>query len=241
MKLTIKVIALCAALTAASQATLTIGGLTGTNFQNNSGNKIPSGSMYMLIADTTGNGFLNQSTQGAITSSLTGQSGNTISIAQAGNFSLGSVFGGDTVVSIGTASAAGVVGSLLSGVSIASYVSDKFAVVWFADTQANVTANPGGEYFGMIRLANWVFPAADSGTYTLAAGTQGSSNFYAVSNPATATQVGAGVGFFTGSGTAANTGSTAVTSAQFQIVGVPEPSAAILGAFGLLGLLRRRR
>ncbi len=40
-------------------------------------------------------------------------------------------------------------------------------------------------------------------------------------------------------GFAANGGSTAVQS--FEVVNIPEPTAAVLGSLGLLALLRRRR
>jgi MYXO-CTERM domain-containing protein len=54
----------------------------------------------------------------------------------------------------------------------------------------------------------------------------------------TAAQIGA-AGFFTGSGTA---GTNASKTAIFQVgEAIPEPSAALLGALGVLGLLRRRR
>lgn len=246
MKTTSKVLALAGLLTAASQGATTITGTLGGTFKANDGvTNATTGSLVMLIADTGNDGFLNLSMAGlvgpaAVTPGLSGLSGRTITAAQAG-ITAGATFGGDTVVNTSLTGASGSIAGILAGVDISAYVSKNFAVVWFNKTPAALGAVGGlaNEYFGMIRLSDWTLPAADAGlSYALnPTDASGAAGYFSTSAATTATQVGAG--FFTGSGTAADAGSTAVRSAQFQIV--PEPSAALLGALGALGLLRRRR
>jgi len=226
-------------LTAASQGATSITGTLGSAFKDNAGANIATGSLIMLVVDNGSNGFLNLGSNGAVTSSLNGESvKNTITAAQAGIVA-GGTFGGDTIVSTAVSGASGSIASLLSAVNVASYVNMNFAVVWFTATPAALATSVSNAYFGMIRLADWTLPASDSGAVFTLSSTDaaGATSYYSTSASATAAQVG--TGFFTGTGTAANTGSTAVRSATFQVV--PEPSAALLGALGALGLLRRRR
>jgi len=232
MKTTVKTIALVTMLTAASQGAVTISGSVGPGFKDHLGVNIAAGSTCLLVVDNGGNGFLNLATTGAIGSSLSGQTGKTITGAQAG-LTIGSTFGGDYILNTAVVGSGGSIGTLLSNVSVAGYTNAKFALVWFSGVVT--AANVAEQYFGELALTNWTLPSTDTGTLTLNAA--GTGTYYATGTSTTATQLGAG--FFTGTGTAADTGSTAVRSAQFQVV--PEPSAALLGALGALGLLRRRR
>ena len=68
------------------------------------------------------------------------------------------------------------------------------------------------------------------------AGTSGTGNYVKFSG-LTASQLD--IDFISGSAVTADQDRTGFSG--FQIVQIPEPSAALLGAFGLLGLLRRRR
>ena len=229
-------------LTVASQGATVISGALGGSFKAVDGTtNIPTGALVMLVADTgTGTGFLDLSAQGAVAPGLTGLSGKTITAAQAGII-VGSSFGGDTVVATTLAGSGGSISTFLPSADISSYVTKNFAVIWFNVAPATVASNIAGGIatnFGMIRLSDWVFPGSDGGTFSMSpTDASTTTSYYSTSTATTATQVGGG--FFTGSGTAADTGSTAVRSAQFSIV--PEPSSALLGALGVLGLLRRRR
>jgi len=240
MKTTSKILALATMLTVSSQGATSITGVLGSAFKANDGTtNVPTGALVMIIADTGGDGFLNLGSLGAVSASLNGASAkNTITGAQAG-ITAGSLFGGDTVVTTSLAGASGSIGNIMTGVNLTPYVGKNFAVVWFNATPAALTTNIANAYFGMIRLADWTLPLSDSGaTFTMSStDASGATSYYSTGAAATASQVGAG--FFTGTGTAANTGSTSVRSATFQVV--PEPSAALLGALGALGLLRRRR
>ena len=226
-------------LTASSQAATTIGGVVGSLFKGSDlVTNIATGSLVMLVADTGNNGFLNLGSGGAVTPGLTGLAGKTITGAQAG-LTAGSLFGGDTIVTT-SLSGTGSIGGIMTGVDISSFVNQNFAIVWFNNGSTALNAsNIAGQTFGMMRLSDWTLPAADSGaTFSMSAtDAGGTTTYYSTSNPTTATQVGGG--FFTGSGLAADTGSTAIRGASFAVI--PEPSAALLGAIGALGLLRRRR
>lgn len=240
MKTTNKVLALLTLLTAASQGATSITGIVGGTFRGaDNATSIPVGSLALLVVDS-GNGFLDQALPGVIVPSLTAQSGKSITSAQAG-LSVSTTFGGDTIISTITTTAVGQIGGLLTGFDITPYVNKNFAVVWFSGTPT--AGNIAGQSFGMIRLADWTLPASDAGsTFTMSStDASGATSFYSTSGSATATQVGGG--FFTGTGVAADTGSTAVRGMTFSVAGaaVPEPSAALLGAIGALGLLRRRR
>jgi hypothetical protein len=236
MKIANKVFVLGLLLTGASQATTTITGTTGSAFKDKLGTNIAAGSLVMLVAANSGS-FLTSSAQGAVVPGLSGLTGNTITPQQA-NFTAGSLFGGNAVFAVSTAGASGSIGGF-AGFDNTLALNKKFALVWFSQTSAQLTTSSSGAYFGMMSLSDWLLPAdAEGKSYTLSStDSGGATSFYSTSVATTATQIGGG--FFTGSGTAANTGSTALRSAQFQIV--PEPSAALLGALGALGLLRRRR
>ncbi len=241
MKTTHKVIALVMMCTAASQAATTISGIVGGNFKAvDNATNITTGSLVMLVADVGGNGFLNLSAQGALTPSTTAQLSHTLTGSQAG-LTAGSLFGGDTIVTT-SSSGAGSIGGILTGIDISSFVNLNFAIVYFNNgATALNSGNIAGQTFGMLRLADWTFPAADAGaTFTFSAtDAGGATSFYSTSASTTATQLGGG--FFSGTGVAADVASTAVRSTNFSVVVVPEPSAALLGTIGALGLLRRRR
>jgi hypothetical protein len=233
MKTTTKVLTLVGMLTAASQGATTITGTIGSQFKGSDlTTNIASGSLVMLISDTGAAGFLTASGS-AITASTTALSGTTLETA--GLLTVGSSFGGDTIMAVGTAGSSGSI-SGFAGFNTTGLTSKNFALVWF--TQA-AGAVGGGSYFGMMSLADWSMPGdADGKSYTLSSTDAGGANgFFSTSTATTAAQLG-GTGFITGSGVAGVT-TNIVKGATFQII--PEPSAALLGALGALGLLRRRR
>jgi len=245
MKSAIKVASVLAASAFSAQAAITISGTLAPNFKD-SGllTNIPTGSLAFLVADIAGDGFLNASSSGAVVQGAGGLSGKTITPAQAG-LTVGSTFGGDTIVSIATVGASGSISSLMNGVNLVgnAALGKNFALVFFTNTAATVSGSLSGQFFGMIRGADWTLPATDSGqTFTLSAtDVNGTSSYFSVgSTTITNTQITGTPtgGFFTGTGTSGDA-STDVRGATFQIV--PEPSAALLGAIGALGLLRRRR
>lgn len=242
MKLTIKIAALLGLFASLGNAATTISGTTGTLFKGPDGTtNIPSGAVYMVIVDNTGDGFLSSASGGAIVPGLTGLSGKTLAVGNA-SITAGQTFGGDAILSVSSTSSAGVIGSLLTGVDVSAYSGKNFAVVWFNANSATLSGGLAGQSFGVISGADWVLPPDTGSTFTLSstdAGVPASSTYYSFSATLSAAQLGS-TGFFTGTGTAGD-GTADVRSANFTIIGVPEPSAALLGALGALGLLRRRR
>jgi hypothetical protein len=236
MKTTSKVLALVGILSASSQGATTISGTIGSAFKDNTlSTNIANGSLVMLIADAGTAGFLTTSSTGVIVASTTALAGPT-TIPTAGALTVGSLFGGDTIMAVGTA---GNSGSISGFSNFTPITSKNFALVWFTQAAAQVGA---GSYFGMMSLSDWLMPSdADGKTYTVSAtDASNATSFYSSSTATTATQLGS-TGFITGSGAAVASpaSSNIVKGATFQII--PEPSAALLGAIGALGLLRRRR
>lgn len=207
---------------------------------------VASGGLVLLVADTTGtgnntsNGFLTQSTQGAVSTfganALTASADRGVLAANASS-SVGGFFGGDLILGAFSMSGGGSVAPGLTNVSIAGLENKSFSLIWFEKSASQLAVDGfSGAKYGILSGADWTLPSADSGAYTFNATTNADTSVYWQLGSATsAAQIGS-TGFFTGSGTA---GSAPVKSAVFSVV--PEPSAALLGAIGALGLLRRRR
>lgn len=212
-----------------ANAAITIGGASITSAKLSDGTtNIPTGSLVLLIVDNGSDGFFNLGSPTGGTT-FTSTSDPSVTPTEA-NLSIGSTFGGEFILNR-VSSGAGSVSSILTNVAIASYLNKQFALVWFQGLTATGTETTAasGTKWGIARGSDWVFPASDSGTFT-SSGTDasGASSFYQVNQATPATNSAA---FRSVVGTAG--------SAAFTVV--PEPSAALLGAVGALGLLRRRR
>jgi hypothetical protein len=245
MRTTIKTLALLSLLSGMGQAAITISGTVGTSFKGSDGTtNIPVGSLFMVIVDTGVTGFLEGTLANPYVGVTPGSGGLTttadpdVVVAQA-SITAGQTFAGDTILATGAVTSAGVMPTLLSSIAIAGYESAKFAVIWFAKSSATLASEGlANQYYGAISGADWTLPASDAGTFTMSpTDAAPSTNYYSFSSVISAAQVGAN-GFFTGSGTAGDA-TTDIKAATFQVI--PEPSAALLGAIGALGLLRRRR
>lgn len=207
-----------------------VGAKTSTGLAN-----VPSGSLALLIVDIDSNGFLGMSgvTGGALLNTTFDPD---ILPANAG-LTVGSLFGGDRVATVTTSGSSGSIANLLASQDITAYLGKSFAIVWFDGvTTAGAPATAaGGSKYGIIRGDDWTFPIAD---------VAGALTFNSTDNGGASTLFQANGG--TRAGTTTNgfmstieTGGTGA-AASFIVV-VPEPSAAFLGALGVLGLLRRRR
>ena len=202
----------------ASQAAITLNGTAVSGgVRESTGTTAVANGTALLIVDTTGNGFLGLGNI-AVGTTLTSANDPGLTSAQAGT-SIGSLFGGDLVLNTLTTSGTGAISGLLTNVSIADYTGRQFALVWLQ----------GDGHYGIIRGADWAFPPADAGTFTYSSTDAGGTDTYFLVNANT--PAAGALGFRTGVG--------ANSAAAFQII--PEPSVALLGALGLLGLVRRRR
>jgi hypothetical protein len=234
MKNKMMIIGAIALTTSYASAAISFSSTAAVGLKDNAVTNVVTGDLVLLVVDNGDDGFLNlAATGGAITAGSTSAlAARTVAVANT-SITAGLTFGGDLI--LGAFSAAS--GSVAPGFSgtIAGYEGKKFAIVWFEDSAANLT-NLAGKYFGIAAGGDWTLPASDSGNYTF----NGTNNttaavYWQLQSTTTSTQLGSN-GFFSGTGAA---GSSPVKSATFQVI--PEPSAALLGAFGALALLRRRR
>lgn len=225
-----KALFLFALTVASSNAAVTLGGaaLTSIKLSSNSATNIPTGSLVLLVVDS-GDGFFNFGNSVPAGTTYTSSNDPSLTPTNA-NLSAGQTFGGEYILGR-VASGAGSVSSVLTNVSVASYLNKPFALVWLEGLTATGTETnaPAGTKWGVARGSDWVFPNSDSGTFT-SSGTDvaGATSYYQINM---ATPASGSDNFRT---MANSTGSAAFTV-------VPEPSAALLGAIGALGLLRRRR
>ena len=233
MKTTLALLTFSVALASVSNAAITLGGTALKNVQGTAATDLVAGKLGLLIVDTAGDGFLTGLTGGASPAA-----GNPFSSAPYGpdgtGLTVNSTFGGDTVlarltttVAFGDTTMAGA----LAGFTATPYLNKNYAIVWFntLTTAGSETVAPAGTYFGIARGGDWVFPAADTGTFTFGTGATNLD------------QVTLAAGGSTSAATAAAGQSVAFATAGTSLSLIPEPSAALLGALGVLGLLRRRR
>jgi MYXO-CTERM domain-containing protein len=235
VKKTLALLTFSVALASASNAAVALSGTALKNVQGTNAVDLVAGRLGLFIVDTAGDGFLTGLTGG--TSPVSGNPFSSAPYNTAGSgLTINSTFGGDlvvarltTAVSFGDTTMSGTLGSFTA------YLNKNYAIVWFNTlTTAGVQTNaPAGEYFGIARGGDWTFPASDGGVFSFGTG---------VSN---LDQIGLANGGSSSAATAASGQSvayaTAGTSLQFTPEPVPEPSAALLGALGALGFLRRRR
>jgi MYXO-CTERM domain-containing protein len=234
MKTTLALLTFSVALASVSNAAISLSGTALKNVQGTTAVDLTAGKLGLIIVDTAGDGFLTGFTGGT-----TPAAGNPFSSEnkydRAGSgLTISSTFGGDLVVARLTTSVSfgdGTMSGTLTGFTATPYLNKNYAIVWFntLTTAGAETTAPDGAYFGIARGGDWTFPAADSGAYTF--GTGGSN----------LDQITLAAGGSTGVATAAAGQSVAFATAGTSLQFVPEPSAALLGALGALGLLRRRR
>jgi MYXO-CTERM domain-containing protein len=233
MKTTLALLTFSVALASVSNAAITLSGTALKNVQGTAATDLVAGRLGLIIVDTSSDGFLTAFSTGSTAS------GNAMAPAlygttpQAG-LAINSTFGGDLVVARLTTTVAFSDTSMagaLAGFTAQPYLNKNYAIVWFntLTTAGAQTEAPAGEYFGIARGGDWTFPASDSGTYSF--GTTGAS----------LDQITLAAGGSANAATAAAGQSVAFATAGTSLQFVPEPSAALLGALGALGLLRRRR
>jgi hypothetical protein len=208
-----------------------VGAKTSTGTAN-----IPSGSLALLVVDIDNDGFLGMGPVAAGT--LLTATNDPSLLSSVANLTAGSLFGGDRVLTVTTSGSSGSVANLLPSQDISAVFGKNFAVIWFdgINTLGAPAQAPAGSKYGIARGNDWTFPIADvAGALTFNSTDNGGASTLWQVNTANTSGVATG-GFMT-------TSAGAVPSAaSFTIGGViPEPSTALLGAIGALGLLRRRR
>jgi MYXO-CTERM domain-containing protein len=210
---------------AVSYGVISISGISGSGFGVTD---VPAGALVLFVVDDGSNGFLGNP---AYTGNLTSINDPSLLPANAST-DLGSRFGGDMVFGRTAVTTAGQIPFTLSNFdqsfSSAPFntagAGRNFAIIWLQDNTIATTGNASGDY-GIIRGLDWIIPSGD-GTFTASA--------------TPATFAGAGV-FARVTQAAGDLSNESFGTATPAFTLVPEPSAALLGALGALGLLRRRR
>ena len=216
-----------------AHASITISGTGVMGVKTSDGTTdIPTGTLGLVIADTASDGFFNLGNR-VSNAALTAADVPQLLPSEA-NLTIGSTFGGETILNVLTSPGGGTFTGFFTSRTIAGFEGRNFAVVWFSDipTVGAPASAPLGTTWGIIRGSDWTLPGADIGGYTMSATDSGGA--------ATYYQVNALTGGFPATAFRTTTNGT-IGAASFSIIGVPEPSTGLLGALGLLGLLRRRR
>ena len=211
----------------ANAATTLSGNAMTKPFSSSGGTLVATGSIAMLIVDTAGDGFIGLGSVAGGTL-LTSTNDPGLTAAQMSS-TVGGTFGGDTIAAVYSIGGTGIPGTLSLAADSALY-GKQFAMVFFNTATITDASN-----YGIARGSDWTFPVSDIGGGIAFNNTDssGAASFYQITSTApTANQIANG--FYTNAAGDAST--------VFNVVdGVPEPSAALLGAIGALGLLRRRR
>jgi len=222
MKLTFALLSTSIALMGVSQAAIALTGsaVTGLGAAN-----APVGTLVLLVADAPSSNF--GGGVSALSGDLTSTSVAPLAIADA-SITTGQTFGGDLVLGRAAVTSAGALPGGFTFENLAALQGQRFSLIYIpslgsASTNANVVASTT---YGIVSGSDWFLPAVNGGE---------SFSF-------SATDSGGATSFFrvtVASGVATNDTYASSTGANLTLV--PEPSAALLGAFGALGLLRRRR
>lgn len=220
-KLLTLVLSLAAAATASASITLT---MQFGQAYDSSNALVPDGSLWALVVDHDGGGFAGFNTGSSLAEANVATPGVADNFFTAGqSLAVGNIVGGGTIFALGAFNGTA---NGLTGLAIAELVftygvdglaaGRNVAFYWFPGATLGGENKIGSQVGGISTLA------ADVGV-----------------GPMVLPPDGAAVNFG-----AATTGDAAgsLSPAAFTAVNlIPEPSAALLGALGALGLLRRRR
>ena len=198
--------------------------LTGTALSGINAASIPVGSVVLLIADNSGNGLLGTP---SLSGNLTAAADPNVTLAGSG-INLGESFGGDLILGRTTVTSAGALPGGFTFDNTAGLQGRSFALVFFPALTSGSTSVVGSTPYGIVSGSDWILPSANTGqSYAFSSSDiSGADSFFRVVVTA---------------GDAANDTFTTPTGAVFTFGVIPEPSTALLGAIGALGLLRRRR
>lgn len=211
-----------AAVGVSQAATLTFtnagAGAIASGFGDASGN-ISSGLVWGIIVDTSGNGFASSNWNSGFTLTGGNETGITLQAITGGATDDVLYINGSATTSLNSATDGAAVGSgRVNSISTVTYAglvtgNQAFAIVWF-DRSATLNGTvTDGTKFGIITSGTNAVPP-----FLLPAANSAAVDY-----------------------SVAFAGADPAKSATFTFGLIPEPSTALLGAIGALGLLRRRR
>lgn len=184
----------------------------------------------MLVADSTSNGFLGTP---SLAGDLTSANDPGVLVANA-SVTMGSTFGGDLIIGKLSVTTAGTLPAGFTIDNVAAIQGKNFALYYFPALTLASSSVPNSTSYGVVQGIDWILPAVNGGELFTTSSTP--ANYAAADVFA---RVIATVG---PPSSATNDNFTTSGSPAFMVGGaIPEPSAALLGALGALGLLRRRR
>ena len=226
MKFNLSILGGFFAIAGVSHGAIALTGTAVTGF----GTLAPVGTLVLLVVDSPPSNF------GGATAPLSGDLVSTsvgplpFGTVLANNASIvtGETFGGDLVLGrLGVTSAGALPGGFTFD-NLAAYQGQRFSLIFIPSlTTASTNANlSGNTLYGITSGSDWILPAVNGGE---------SFSF-------SSTDAGGATTFFRNTvASGVTTNDTYTSSSGANLTLVPEPSAALLGAIGVLGLLRRRR
>lgn len=221
MKLKLSIIGASVALISVSQGAISLSGTALTGLST----LAPAGTLVLLVVDSPASNFGGGSAP--LAGNLTSTSVAPLAISSA-SITTGERFGGDLVLGRAAVTSAGALPGGFTFENVALLQGQRFSLVYLpslgiASTNSNVS---GSTTYGIVSGSDWITPAVNGGESFLFSSTDasGASSFFRVT---------------VATGNATNDTYASASGANLTLV--PEPSAALLGALGALGLLRRRR
>jgi MYXO-CTERM domain-containing protein len=218
MKTKLSILGALVAITGASHGAIALTGTALTGLST----LAPVGTLVLLVADSGGNGLFSGAT---VSGDLISSSVSPIALANA-SVTIGETFGGDSILGRGAVTSAGALPGGFSFDNVAGLQGKRFSLVYLPSLTSASTAVTAATTYGLVSGSDWILPAVNGGeSFSFSSTDQnGATSFYRVT---------------VASGVATNDTYTSSSGANLTLV--PEPSAALLGAVGALGLLRRRR
>jgi hypothetical protein len=212
---------LLAALVVPASAAVTLNTQFGSAFDS-LGATVPDGTLWALVVDTNNDGiFTGFNNNGSLSSTIAADTFFTA----AQSISLGTVLNGNTVFALGGFNGAGP--GITADTIVINYGTNgaaaalTYAIYWFPGA---TYSGPGAQTIGS-QVGGLNTTSNDGGLFDAG-----------MVLPNDGGLISTGAATVDGGGSIANSTFTAV-----NLTVIPEPSAALLGAIGALGLLRRRR
>lgn len=195
-------------------------------YRNSAGSAVPDGTLFALVADTDGSGTFGGAASFGTNNSMAAPQSLGL-FTQGQTLTTGTLLGGDTIFGLGAINGValgdgpGIADKVFAFTLTGATSGLNYAIFWF----------PGGTLNGAGTTGT--VGAQAGGISNLVAGGGNTAMTIPTNNAASVNQ---------GALDTANGG--AISTSRFNAFAtkpVPEPSAAVLGAIGALGLLRRRR